>query len=407
MGNLDLNTHPLHNEVFVVFGHGQLGYMLADRIRTFGFTVHHLSHKQELPKSTTIVFNCIPAKYQHAQIKKLRGELAFTGVIVDTSQKALILDSEVGKGANYGFAKAFGDVSSYGLAELDRQRKVSFTVALNWKVFEKISILQKMMNIEPVMYSTKSKNFQEFILKRYTRYFPRSKPALIYGFSVLFFTMAYQFVRSTPIMNGGALYEDILLHELHNCFAWSAVWVLSAVFLLGGIAKPRARPLQGLAGKILIPLLNSRKQLGLIGCTFAFIHILMVLLLFSPHRYSSFYFDNGKFSEMKWHGQVIITTGVFAAASMLPIVISSFSGQWTRDEWQCLQLFFGLAMLCFVTIHVSLIGFEGLILGKDDVWYLDNWLHPFPASHNYMPSAEILCGAALLLTLGIRLFVFC
>jgi len=289
MGNLDLNTHPLHNEVFVVFGHGQLGYMLADRIRTFGFTVHHLSHKQELPKSTTIVFNCIPAKYQHAQIKKLRGELAFTGVIVDTSQKALILDSEVGKGANYGFAKAFGDVSSYDLAELDRQRKVSFTVASSWSVFQKIAHLQRMMNIEPVMYSSQAKNYQDFILKRYTRFFPRSKPAIIYGAVVLIFTIIYQFLRSTEIMNGGALYEDILLHELHNCFAWSAVWVLSAVFLLGGLAKLRTKPLTGLAGKILIPLLNARKQLGLIGCTFAFIHILMVMVLFSPHRYSSFY----------------------------------------------------------------------------------------------------------------------
>ena len=267
-----------------------------------------------------------------------------------------------------------------------------------------------MMNIEPVMYSTKSKNYQEFITKRYTRYFPRSKPAIIYGAVVLIFTIIYQFLRSTPIMKGGAKYEDILLHELHNCFAWSAVWVLSAVFLLGGIAKLRTKPLEGLAGKILVPLLNSRKQLGLIGCTYAFVHILMVLLLFSPFRYSSFYFDNEDgtkdYLNMKWHGQIIITAGVFAATCMLPIVVSSFSGQWTRDEWQCLQLFFGLAVLSFAAIHVTLIGMEGEILGQSDVWYLDNWKYPFPASHNYLPSAEILCGAALFLTLGIRLLVF-
>jgi len=109
---------------------------------------------------------------------------------------------------------------------------------------------------------------------------------------------------------------------------------------------------------------------------------------------------------MKWHGQLIITAGVFAAASMLPIVVSSFSGQWTRDEWWCLQLVFGLIMLMFATVHVTLIGMEGEILGRDDVWYLDNWKYPFPKSHNYMPSAEILCGAALFLTLGVRLFVF-
>lgn len=423
--NTSNNLHPLETEVFVVYGHGQLGYMLSDRIRTFGFEIHHLSHSQELPKDASIVINAIPHQHQHRTIKKQR-ENGYTGIIIDTSQQATILDSEVNNDKNVtgkntisdpnnkqscGFAKAFGDVSSYDLAELDRQRKVSFTVASSWQVFEKIAHLQRLMNIEPVMYSTKSKNYQEFITKRYTRYFPRSTPALIYGATVLLFTIIYQFIRATPIAGGGALYEDILLHELHNCFAWSAVWVLSAVFLLGGLAKLRTKPLEGCIGRILVPLLNARKQLGLIGCSFAFIHILMVVILFSPYRYSSFYAknDDGTTNNavMLWHGQVIITAGVFAAACMLPIVISSFSGQWTRDEWQCLQLYFGLAMLMFATVHVTIIGMEGEILGQDDVWYLDNWKYPFPASHSYMPSAEILCGAALFFTLGVRLFVYC
>ena len=58
-------NHPLDNEVFVVIGHGQLGYMLADRIRTFGLKIHHLSHKDKIPSDATLIFNCIPARHQH------------------------------------------------------------------------------------------------------------------------------------------------------------------------------------------------------------------------------------------------------------------------------------------------------------------------------------------------------
>ena len=125
--NTSNNLHPLETEVFVVYGHGQLGYMLSDRIRTFGFEIHHLSHSQELPKDASIVINAIPHQHQHRTIKKQR-ENGYTGIIIDTSQQATILDSEVNNDKNVtgkntisdpnnkqscGFAKAFGDVSSY------------------------------------------------------------------------------------------------------------------------------------------------------------------------------------------------------------------------------------------------------------------------------------------------------
>ena len=140
-------------ENIVVIGHGQLGYSLFDRLDTFSFQVSHLSHGDSLPEKTTLAFFCVPAKFMHKLIQRHR-RAGYRGVIVDTSQKAEILPEEVGKIATgstnlalipdsekfekvlenstknfFGYAKSFGDVSAYDIVELDRESKVTFTVA--------------------------------------------------------------------------------------------------------------------------------------------------------------------------------------------------------------------------------------------------------------------------------------
>ena len=165
------HIHNTYLEPLAVIGHGQLGSTLFNRLNKICTTVYHLRHSDPIPKEVVMVFNCIPAKYQHSSINKMRSD-GYKGIIVDTSQKSEIPEAELvlGKGNKkmgknnsvfqdsdiYGYAKAFGDIGAYDIALIDRQSKTSFVYATNPLVFSKIAGLQQMMNIQPVFINDKS-----------------------------------------------------------------------------------------------------------------------------------------------------------------------------------------------------------------------------------------------------------
>ena len=397
---------------------------LYNRLDALNFQVTHLSHNDDLPKGAFMVISCVPAVFQLSMIEKFRND-GFEGIYVDTSQEAEIPDSELPFEARsdlglkndafelkekeikskicHGYIKSFGDVSAFDITELDRPLKTTFSVSSSYETFKIIAKIQKLMNFNPVLYSCNNKNFRNFIFSRYNRCFPRSLFGTIYGFIVFVICFLYQMFRKTPFPfgNGHSNYGNLMVSIGNTTFAWASVWCLAGVYIFGCIAK--LFPVF-LKSNLLINLLNSRKQLGLIGALFGAVHLLMMMTIYSPMEFSSYYEKDEETGEhslthMLPHGQAIIMFGVFTTVALIALTISSFAGEYSRKEWYWAQSFLGLLVLLFAASHVTAIGLPPKSVKS-------GWRDLFPSKSNGWPSASIFCALALYLAIFLRFIVF-
>ena len=316
------------NEEIAVVGHGQFGYTVFNRFINSGITASHLTHKGKIPKKITILINCVPSKHQHKLLQSQR-DSGFPGIVVDTSQTSIKPNSNAVSPTPLFFkdefyAKAFGDLSSYDFAEINRQAKQTFIYAKSPKVFNKIASITKLMNIEPVFVNPKTKNLEKVLTERYNRNFPNSLTASIFSGIVFIIAYSYMFVRAVPPV-GHHNFDDMIMHELQNVCAWVSVTLFSACFVLGSIGKLLPKPIRS---RTFINLLNSRAQIGLYAAAFAFLHVLMMVVEFNESSYGKYYYQDS--NAMQWWAQLIILFGALASLFIIPMVISSFSGQWSR-----------------------------------------------------------------------------
>lgn len=381
------------NEKIAIVGHGQFGYTLFNRLFNSGISTFHLNHKDKIPEKITIIINCVPAKHQHKLLQSQR-DSGFSGIVIDTSQTSIkptsntISPTQLFLKDEF-YAKAFGDLSSYDFAVINRQAKQTFIYAKSAKVFNTIASITKLMNIEPVFVSPKTKNLEMLLNERYNRNFPNSLTASIFSGIVFIIAYTYMFVRAVPPV-GNHNFDDMIMHELQNVCAWVSVTLFSSCFVLGSIGKLLPKPI---GSRIFISLLNSRAQIGLYAAAFAFLHVLMMVVEFNESSYGKYYYPDS--NDMQWWAQLIILFGALASLFIIPMVISSFSGQWSRKEWFLLQPICGFFVIIFAGSHVTIIG---LPPNKD------GWRDLFGGSG--MPSPSFFAGLACYLAIGFRVLVF-
>ena len=373
----------------VVIGHGQFGYTLFDRLTNLGINTFHLSHNQKIPTNIDIVFNCVPAKFQKSLIESQRedGSIDQNTIIVDTSQKVC---SSALKDEKTNYAKAFGDISAYDLAEINRQSKQSFVYAKTSDDFNKIAALAKMINIEAIYISPRTRNLSKVLSTRYDRNFPNSLCASIFSGIVFLLCYAYMFIRACPPL-GHHNFDDMIMHEFSNICAWVSITLFSAVFVFGSCARFMSKPLKS---KTLIKLLNARAQIGLYAAAFAFIHVLCIIIEFQPSMFHRYFYDDS--NNMQWWAQLELVFGVLASLFIIPMVISSFSGQWSRKEWFILQPVCGFLVLIFAGSHVTIVGVPPNKSGWRDLF----------GGPGHLPSPSFWSALAAYLAIFLKLVTF-
>ena len=222
---------------------------------------------------------------------------------------------------------------------------------------------------------------------------------ILYGLTILAVCYLYEFTVKTPAFGvGGGSYDSMIVSQGNLVFGWAAVWCLTGTFILGSIAKLLPKPLKF---RPLVSLLNSRKALGLIGCLYACIHMCEQFVFFNPHMYGSYYYKNDDGSRsttnMMWWGQLVILFGILSMIAMIPMVISSFSGSYTRREWYVVQSLSGLIMMLFSIGHVTILGLPPTKSG---------WRDLFSSRSHGWPASTIYSALALYLAVFLRLVVF-
>merc|ERR1712228_417149 len=160
----------------------------------------------------------------------------------------------------------------------------------------------------------------------------------------------------------------MILHEMQKCCGWVAVTLFSSIFILGDIGKLCKKPLNS---KVFVNLLNARAQIGLTAAAFAFLHVILLISEFDSNSFHKYYYkdeEGNNTYDMQWWAQLLILFGALAGLFTLPMVISSFTGQWSRKEWMVMQPVCGFLVLVFAGCHVAILGNKPYKLAKGKGW---------------------------------------
>lgn len=107
-----------------------------------------------------------------------------------------------------------------------------------------------------------------------------------------------------------------------------------------------------------VPLLPTRKAIGLAGYGLAAFHAIASLILLSPAYYARFYAADGKFTGS---GEFMLAMGILAFVVFSLVSISSVPSVEEKlhpEDWQRIQRY-GLWAYFLVLLHVAVMGYGG------------------------------------------------
>lgn len=159
---------------------------------------------------------------------------------------------------------------------------------------------------------------------------------------------AYAVIRYNVIK--GTPWIELPLFISNKAISLSAVVFIALSYALGSLAR--------FWPKTFVPMLGTRKFLGLLGFGLASIHGLISLLIFTPAYYPKFFLASGKLNLV---GELSVLFGVLAffvfasvAVSSIPAVAKSME----PGRWLAMQRV-GYLGLILVFFHVFVMGLEG------------------------------------------------
>ena len=176
--------------------------------------------------------------------------------------------------------------------------------------------------------------------------------------------------------------------------AWTAIWLLALSLLPGTLTKlvKRIYGPQKNVNAVLLWGIGIRKNLGLLGLYFLFIHVCMMLLLYNSSYYNHIFGRRGKTMD-SWRYEWTMFMAVISTSFFIIVGISSLPGvalKMNKAQWQAI---FGiLVWWALVTglLHV-------IFLGGDD-WDEDESSSPYAWARG-MPPVTLMASLIPLLVL--------
>lgn len=165
----------------------------------------------------------------------------------------------------------------------------------------------------------------------------------VVGIAIVYAAVRYNVVRDVPL-------SHLPLYIGNKAVALAATVLIGISYVIGPLA--RWWPTK------YVPLLPSRKAIGVAGYGLAAFHAIASLVLLSPAYYSRFYEASGKLTGTS---ESMLVMGILAflifslvATSSLPAVEEKLH----PDDWLRIQRY-GLWAYFFVLLHVVLMGYKG------------------------------------------------